>query len=103
NAGDSVFNPVKGKKERVGRMVQMHANDRQEIKQVLAGDIAAGIGFKDVTTGDTLCSPSSIITLERMDFPEPVIHVAVEPRTQADQDKMGVALSKLAQEDPSFK
>ncbi|WP_049724109.1 elongation factor G [Gilvimarinus polysaccharolyticus] len=103
NSGDSVYNSVKGKKERVGRMVQMHANDRQEIKEVLAGDIAAGIGFKDVTTGDTLCSPSSIITLERMDFPEPVIHVAVEPKTQADQEKMGVALGKLAQEDPSFK
>ena len=102
NSGDTVFNPIKGKKERVGRMVQMHANDRQEIKQVLAGDIAAGIGFKDVTTGDTLCSPNSIITLERMDFPEPVIHVAVEPKSQVDQEKMGVALSKLAQEDPSF-
>ncbi|MBU2887667.1 elongation factor G [Gilvimarinus agarilyticus] len=101
--GDTVFNPVKSKKERVGRMVQMHANDRQEIKEVLAGDIAAGIGFKDVTTGDTLCAPKSIITLERMEFPEPVIHVAVEPRSQADQEKMGVALGKLAQEDPSFR
>jgi elongation factor G len=100
--GDAVYNPIKRKKERVGRMVQMHANDRQEIKEVLAGDIAAGIGFKDVTTGETLCSPKSIITLERMDFPEPVIHVAVEPKTQADQEKMGVALGKLAQEDPSF-
>ena len=100
--GDSVFNSVKGKKERVGRMVQMHANQREEIKEVLAGDIAAGIGFKDVTTGDTLCAQSDVITLERMEFPEPVISVAVEPRTQADQDKMGVALGKLAQEDPSF-
>lgn len=103
SSGDTVLNSVKGKKERVGRMVQMHANQRNEIKEVLAGDIAAGIGFKDVTTGDTLCSPSHIITLERMDFPEPVIHVAVEPKTQADQDKMGVALSRLAQEDPSFR
>ncbi|BCD96130.1 elongation factor G [Marinagarivorans cellulosilyticus] len=100
--GDSVFNPVKGKKERVGRMVQMHANQREEIKEVLAGDIAAGIGFKDVTTGDTLCSQDGVITLERMEFPEPVISVAVEPRTQADQEKMGIALGKLAQEDPSF-
>ncbi len=100
--GDMVFNPIKGKKERVGRMVQMHANQREEIKEVLAGDIAAGIGFKDVTTGDTLCAQSDIITLEKMDFPEPVISVAVEPRTQADQEKMGVALGKLAQEDPSF-
>ncbi len=103
NSGDTVFNPVKGKKERVGRMVQMHANQRNEIKEVLAGDIAAGIGFKDVTTGDTLCHPDHIITLERMDFPEPVIHVAVEPKTKADQEKMGIALSKLAQEDPSFR
>ena len=102
SSGDSVLNPVKGKKERVGRMVQMHANDRQEIKEVLAGDIAAGIGFKDVTTGDTLCDPNSVITLERMEFPEPVIHVAVEPKSKADQEKMGVALGKLAQEDPSF-
>jgi elongation factor G len=101
--GDMVYNPTKGKKERVGRMVQMHANQREEIKEVLAGDIAAGIGFKDVTTGDTLCSQSDVIILERMEFPEPVISVAVEPRTQADQDKMGVALGKLAQEDPSFR
>ena len=101
--GDAVYNPVKGKKERVGRMVQMHANNREEIKEVLAGDIAAGIGFKDVTTGDTLCSFDHKITLERMDFPEPVISVAVEPKTQADQEKMGVALGKLAQEDPSFR
>ena len=103
NSGDSIYNPVKRKKERVGRMVQMHANQRQEIKEVLAGDIAAGIGFKDVTTGDTLCDLENIITLERMDFPEPVIHVAVEPKTKADQEKMGVALGKLAQEDPSFR
>jgi len=103
NSGDTVYNPVKGKKERVGRMVQMHANQRQEIKEVLCGDIAAGIGFKDVTTGDTLCSLDNIITLERMEFPEPVIHVAVEPKTKADQEKMGIALGKLAQEDPSFR
>ncbi|MBC6906587.1 elongation factor G [Saccharophagus sp. K07] len=103
NSGDTVYNPVKGKRERVGRMVQMHANQRNEIKEVMAGDIAAGIGFKDVTTGDTLCDPEHIITLERMDFPEPVIHVAVEPKTKADQEKMGIALSKLAQEDPSFR
>lgn len=103
NSGDSVYNPVKQKKERVGRIVQMHANDRQEIKEVRAGDIAAGIGFKDVTTGDTLCDPDHIITLERMEFPEPVISVAVEPKTKADQEKMGIALSKLAAEDPSFR
>ena len=103
NSGDSVYNPVKHKKERIGRIVQMHANDRQEIKEVRAGDIAAGIGFKDVTTGDTLCDPDHIITLERMDFPEPVISVAVEPKTKADQERMGVALSKLAAEDPSFR
>ena len=103
NSGDSVFNPVKSKKERIGRMVQMHANNREEIKQVLAGDIAAGIGLKDVTTGDTLCSPDSIITLERMEFPEPVISVAVEPKSKPDQEKMGIALGKLAQEDPSFR
>jgi len=102
-SGDTVLNSVKGKKERVGRMVQMHANQRQEIKEVLAGDIAAGIGFKDCTTGDTLCALDNVIILERMDFPEPVIHVAVEPKTKADQEKMGVALSKLAQEDPSFR
>ena len=103
NSGDSVYNPVKQKKERIGRIVQMHANDRQEIKEVRAGDIAAGIGFKDVTTGDTLCDPDHIITLERMEFPEPVISVAVEPKTKADQERMGVALSKLAAEDPSFR
>ncbi len=103
NQGDSVFNPVKGKKERVGRMVQMHANQRDEIKEVRAGDIAAAIGLKDVTTGDTLCDQGSVITLERMEFPEPVISVAVEPKTKADQEKMGIALGKLAQEDPSFR
>lgn len=103
STGDSVYNPVKGKKERVGRMVQMHANDRKEIKEVRAGDIAAGIGLKSVTTGDTLCAVDHVITLERMEFPEPVISVAVEPRSQADQEKMGVALGKLAQEDPSFR
>ena len=103
SSGDSVLNSVKGKKERVGRMVQMHANAREEIKEVLAGDIAALIGMKDVTTGDTLCSHEKPIVLERMDFPEPVISVAVEPRTKADQEKMGIALGKLAQEDPSFR
>ncbi|MGQ4276715.1 elongation factor G [Pseudidiomarina sp. E22-M8] len=101
--GDTVYNPVKSKRERIGRMVQMHANDRQEIKEILAGDIAAAIGLKDVTTGDTLCDPNNIITLERMEFPEPVISVAVEPRTKADQEKMGIALGKLAAEDPSFR
>ncbi len=101
--GDFVFNPVKGKKERFGRIVQMHANSREEIKEVRAGDIAAAVGLKDVTTGDTLCDPNKVITLERMEFPEPVISVAIEPRTTADQEKMGVALSKLAQEDPSFR
>lgn len=102
-SGTAVYNSVKEKRERVGRMVQMHSNDRQEIKEVLAGDIAAAIGLKDVTTGDTLCSEQSKIVLERMEFPEPVISVAVEPRTKADQEKMGVALGKLAQEDPSFR
>ncbi|MCW8962600.1 MAG: elongation factor G [Gammaproteobacteria bacterium] len=101
--GDTVYNPVKGKKERIGRILQMHANSREEIKEVLAGDIAAAVGLKDVTTGDTLCSKDAVITLERMEFPEPVISQAVEPRTKADQEKMGVALSKLAQEDPSFR
>ena len=101
-SGDSVYNPVKGKKERIGRIVQMHANHREEIKEVRAGDIAAAIGLKQVTTGDTLCDPKNIIALERMEFPEPVISVAVEPKTQADQEKMGMALGKLAQEDPSF-
>jgi elongation factor G len=103
SSGDAVYNSVKERRERVGRMVQMHANQRSEIKEVLAGDIAAVIGLKDVTTGDTLCDQNNIIVLERMDFPEPVIHVAVEPKTKADQEKMGVALSKLAQEDPSFR
>jgi len=102
-SGNSVFNSVKGKKERVGRMVQMHANDREEIKEVLAGDIAAAIGLKNVTTGDTLCDENHKIILERMEFPEPVISVAVEPKSKADQEKMGVALGKLAQEDPSFR
>ena len=102
-SGDSVINSVKGKKERVGRMVQMHANQREEIKEVRAGDIAALIGMKDVTTGDTLCSEDQPIVLERMDFPEPVISVAVEPKAKPDQEKMGMALSKLAQEDPSFR
>ena len=102
-SGTGVYNSVKEKKERVGRMVQMHANSREEIKEVLAGDIAAAIGLKDVTTGDTLCDPDHIIVLERMEFPEPVISVAVEPKSKADQEKMGVALGKLAQEDPSFR
>src|SRR5690606_4581787 len=103
SSGDAVLNSVKGKKERVGRMVQMHANSREEIQEGRAGDIAALIGMKDVTTGDTLCAIDKPIILERMEFPEPVISVAVEPRTKADQEKMGVALGKLAQEDPSFR
>jgi len=103
NSGDSVYNPVKKKKERVGRIVQLHANSREEVKEVWAGDIAAAIGLKDVTTGDTLCDLQSVILLEKMDFPDPVISVAVEAKTKADQDKMSVALSKLAQEDPSFR
>jgi elongation factor G len=103
SSGDTVYNPVKARRERIGRLVQMHANNRDEIKEVRAGDIAAAIGLKDVTTGDTLCDPKEIITLERMEFPEPVISVAVEPKTKADQEKMGIALSKLAQEDPSFR
>jgi elongation factor G len=102
-SGDTVYNPVKGKKERIGRILQMHANSREEIKEVRAGDIAAAVGLKDVTTGETLCSVSDVITLERMDFPEPVISVAIEPKTKVDQEKMGIALSKLAQEDPSFR
>jgi elongation factor G len=102
-SGDTVFNPVKHKKERIGRILQMHANSREEIKEVRAGDIAAAVGIKDITTGDTLCAPDNIITLERMEFPEPVISQAVEPITKADQEKMGIALSKLAQEDPSFR
>ncbi|AEY02949.1 elongation factor G [Oceanimonas sp. GK1] len=103
NTGDTVVNSVKGKRERIGRIVQMHANKRDEIKSVCAGDIAAAIGLKDVTTGDTLCAPDAPIILERMEFPEPVISVAVEPRTKADQEKMGLALGRLAQEDPSFR
>ena len=103
NSGDGVYNSVKGKKERVGRMVQMRSNNRDEIKEVYAGDIAAAIGLKDVTTGETLCDPDHVIILEKMDFPEPVISVAVEPKTKADQEKMGIALGKLAQEDPSFR
>jgi elongation factor G len=103
NSGDTVYNPVKGKKERIGRILQMHANSREEIKEVRAGDIAAAVGLKDVTTGDTLCNPDKVITLERMEFPEPVISVAVEPKTKADQEKMGIALQKLAKEDPSFR
>jgi elongation factor G len=102
-SGTGVYNSVKCKKERVGRMVQMHANNREEIKEVLAGDIAAAIGLKDTTTGDTLCDPDNVIVLERMEFPEPVISVAVEPKSKADQEKMGFALGKLAQEDPSFR
>jgi elongation factor G len=102
-SGDAVMNPVKGKRERIGRILQMHANSREEIKEVHAGDIAAAVGLKDVTTGDTLCDMQHVITLERMEFPEPVISIAVEPKTQADQEKMGIALGKLAQEDPSFR
>jgi elongation factor G len=103
NSGDTLYNPVKGKRERIGRILQMHANNREELKEVRAGDIAAAVGLKDVTTGDTLCDMNSVVTLERMEFPEPVISVAVEPRTKGDQEKMGMALSKLAQEDPSFR
>ncbi len=102
-SGDTVYNPIKGKKERIGRLVQMHANERQNIDEIRAGDIAAAIGLKEATTGETLCDPGKIITLERMIFPEPVIHVAVEPKTKADQEKMGIALNRLAQEDPSFR
>jgi len=103
NAGDQVYNPVKSKKERVGRILQMHSNNREEIKEVRAGDIAAAVGLKDVTTGDTLCAQDNVITLERMTFPEPVISMAVEPKTKSDQEKMGIALGRLAQEDPSFR
>ena len=103
SSGDTIFNPVKSKKERIGRVLQMHSNDRKEIKEVRAGDIAAAVGLKDVTTGDTLCDIKSVITLERMEFPDPVISVAVEPKTKVDQEKMGVALAKLAKEDPSFR
>ena len=103
NSGDTIYNPVKSKKERIGRILQMHANDRKEIREVHAGDIAAAVGLKDVTTGDTLCDMKQPITLERMEFPEPVISVAVEPKTKVDQEKMGIALQKLAKEDPSFR
>jgi elongation factor G len=103
NSGDTIYNPIKGKKERIGRILQMHANQREEIKEVRAGDIAAAVGLKDATTGETLCDPASIIILERMVFPEPVISQAVEPKTKADQEKMGIALNRLAQEDPSFR
>jgi len=103
NAGDQVYNPIKGKKERIGRLLQMHSNDRKEIKEVRAGDIAAAVGLKDVTTGETLCAADAVITLEQMVFPEPVISMAVEPKTKSDQEKMGIALGRLAQEDPSFR
>jgi elongation factor G len=103
HSGDTILNPVKSKKERIGRILQMHSNDRKEIKEVRAGDIAAAVGLKDVTSGDTLCDVKQEITLERMEFPEPVISVAVEPKTKPDQEKMGIALSKLAKEDPSFR
>ncbi len=103
SSGDTVYNPVKGRRERIGRILQMHANQREEIKEVCAGDIAAAVGLKDVTTGDTMCDPEKIVTLERMEFPEPVISQAVEPKTKADQEKMGIALNRLAQEDPSFR
>jgi elongation factor G len=102
-SGDTIYNPVRGRKERIGRLLQMHANQREEIKEVCAGDIAACVGLKDVTTGETLCAPDKVITLERMEFPDPVIHVAVEPKTKADQEKMSIALGRLAQEDPSFR
>jgi elongation factor G len=102
-SGDTIYNPIKGRKERVGRILLMHANEREEIKEVFAGDIAAAVGLKEATTGDTLCDPTKEIILERMVFPEPVIHVAVEPKTKADQEKMGLALNRLAQEDPSFR
>ena len=102
SSGDTVYNPVKGKKERIGRILQMHSNSREEIKEVRAGDIAAAVGLKDITTGETLCALDNVITLERMEFPDPVISVAVEPKTKSDQEKMGIALQKLAQEDPSF-
>ena len=103
NSGDTIYNPVKGRRERIGRILQMHSNDRKEVKEVRAGDIAAAVGLKDVTTGDTLTDAKNVITLERMEFPEPVISVAVEPKTKADQEKMGIALQKLAKEDPSFR
>ncbi|OVZ60323.1 elongation factor G [Pigmentiphaga sp. NML080357] len=103
SSGDTVYNAIKGKKERIGRLLQMHANQRDEIKEVLAGDIAAAVGLKEVTTGETLCDPEAIVTLEKMEFPEPVIAQAVEPKTKADQEKMGIALNRLAAEDPSFR
>lgn len=103
NSGDTIYNPIKGRKERIGRILQMHANQREEIKEVRAGDIAAAVGLKEATTGETLCHIDKVITLERMEFPEPVIHIAVEPKTKADQEKMGIALNRLAQEDPSFR
>ena len=103
NSGDTVYNPIKSKKERIGRILQMHANEREEIKEVRAGDIAACVGLKEVTTGETLCDPDNVVLLERMVFPEPVISQAVEPKTKADQEKMGIALGRLAQEDPSFR
>ncbi|HEX8873080.1 MAG TPA: elongation factor G [Nitrosospira sp.] len=103
SSGDTIYNPVKGRKERIGRLLQMHANQREEIKEVRAGDIAAAVGLKEAITGDTLCDPAQVITLERMSFPEPVIHVAVEPKTKLDQEKMGISLNRLAQEDPSFR
>jgi elongation factor G len=103
NSGDTIYNPIKGKKERIGRILQMHANQREEIKEVRAGDIAAAVGLKEATTGETLCQLDKVITLERMEFPEPVIHIAVEPKTKVDQEKMGIALNRLAQEDPSFR
>jgi elongation factor G len=103
NSGDTVYNPVRGKKERIGRLLQMHANERQEIKEVRAGDIAACVGLKEIVTGETLCDPNNIITLERMEFPDPVISQAVEPKSKVDQEKMGIALNRLAQEDPSFR
>jgi elongation factor G len=102
-SGSTIYNPIKGRKERIGRILQMHANNREEIKEVLAGDIAACVGLKEVTTGETLCDPDAPIILERMEFPDPVIHVAVEPKTKADQEKMGIALNRLAAEDPSFR
>jgi elongation factor G len=103
NSGDTIYNPIKGRKERIGRILQMHANQREELKEVRAGDIAAAVGLKEATTGDTLCDVNHEVVLERMIFPEPVIHVAVEPKTKADQEKMGIALNRLAQEDPSFR
>jgi elongation factor G len=103
NSGDTVYTSVRGRKERIGRLLQMHANQRDEIKEVRAGDIAAAVGLRDVTTGETLCDPDEVIILEKMEFPDPVIHVAVEPKTKGDQEKMGLALQRLAQEDPSFR